>query len=111
MKAGGGVIRSMKEMFKILKFDEKEKLKAEEEGNSSDDGASSKKDDKFDSGSDSDPQEDDLDGVQQEALFSNIKGAIDQFENYFNKDSKKNVKVKKKKVIQRNIKSPLANFP
>ncbi len=40
-----------------------------------------------DSGSDSDPLEGELTGAQQAALYSDIKGTIDKFENCFNNRS------------------------
>ena len=46
------------------------------------------------SGSDSDPQDDELTGIEQNYLFEDIKGAINQFNDYFNTE-KKNVKIKK----------------
>ena len=66
-----------------------------------------------DSGSDSDPLEGELTGKEQAALFSDIKGTIDQFETFFStgvlkKRGKSNVqKIMSEK--KRDLKSPLAN--
>lgn len=102
-------IRTMKDMFRILKNDQKQKedepSSGEEEGKAED------------SGSDSDPLEGELSGAQQAALYSNIKGTIDKFENYFNNGGLKKrnlnttLKIIKKatKDQQRNLKSPLSN--
>jgi hypothetical protein len=72
-----------------------------------------------DSGSDSDPMEGELTGAEQAALYSNIKGTIDQFEDFFKTGifKKKNgipgpLKIMKKhpsKEQARNVKSPLPN--
>ena len=79
-------------MFKILKNEDGKKEREaidEENENSSDD--EKRKDSKSgtaakeeDSGSDSDPLEGELTGKEQAALFSDIKGTIDQFETLFN---------------------------
>jgi hypothetical protein len=89
-----GGIRSLKDMFKILKNEDGKKERGgiidEENESSSDDekrkdspskGAAGSKEE--DSGSDSDPLEGELTGKEQAALFSDIKGTIDQFETFF----------------------------
>lgn len=66
-----------------------------------------------DSGSDSDPLEGELTGKEQAALFSDIKGTIDQFETFFTTGVlKKRGKSNVQKVIsekKRDVKSPLSN--
>jgi hypothetical protein len=84
-----GGIRSLKDMFKILKNEDgkKDRGTIDEENESSSDeekrkdspskgaGAAAAKEE--DSGSDSDPLEGELTGKEQAALFSDIKGTID----------------------------------
>jgi hypothetical protein len=92
-----GGIRSLKDMFKILKNEDGKKDRGsiiDEENESSSD-EDKKKDSptkvggrpgtakEEDSGSDSDPLEGELTGKEQAALFSDIKGTIDQFETFF----------------------------
>lgn len=77
-------------MFKILKNDDgkKDRDAIDEENESSSDEDKRAKGgnaaNKEDSGSDSDPYEGELTGKEQAALFSDIKGTIDQFETFFN---------------------------
>ncbi len=116
----GTGIRSIKDMFKILKKEDqkREESQIEEEDSSNEEGGVGYSPDK-DSGSDSDPMEGELTGAEQAALYSNIKVTIDQFENYFKTGifKKKNeipgpLKIMKKhptKDQARNVKSPLPN--
>lgn len=121
-----GGIRSLKDMFKILKNEDGKKDRVgiidEENENSSDE--EKKKDSpskgglpvtakEEDSGSDSDPLEGELTGKEQAALFSDIKGTIDQFETFFSTGVlKKRGKSNVQKIMsdkKRDVKSPLAN--
>jgi len=85
-----GGIRSLKDMFKILKNEDGKKDRVgiidEENENSSDEekkkdspskGGPAETAKEEDSGSDSDPLEGELTGKEQAALFSDIKGTID----------------------------------
>lgn len=121
-----GGIRSLKDMFKLLKNedDSKDRMTIDEENESSSDDETRRKNvspskipPEGDSGSDSDPLEGELTGKEQAALFSDIKCTIDQFENFFStgvlkKRGKSYVKKMNEQQKRNNAdKSPLANAP
>eukprot|EP00347_Sterkiella_histriomuscorum_P022850 403336918 len=106
-----GGIRSMKQMMKELKKDEKKRSKLEkieDEECKSDQENDNQNDAGVMSGSDSDPQDDELSGNEQNILFEDIKEAITQFNNYYN-GNKKPVKLKNPKVVNSSNKTTIVN--